>query len=190
MAEIADEELAVLKRSHEVLLKLNQPTTRPMLEKALKTHYPDIQTEEDQATRLLEPQLKKLQDEVIAPLAETVNAFKTEREQAQERATAERLENAFGRLKADEGFTDEGLEQIKKLMVDRSIADPDAAAALFNKLNPPPPQEAASYQPQQWTLESATGPGVDVAMLFQDEDRFEQQMIASTLNEIRVGRQA
>lgn len=190
MPEISQDQLDLLQRSHNVLLKLNEaPETRPLLEKGLKHHFPQVVTEEEAAARLVTPQLDSFKKEVFEPLAAELKALKEDRAAARESQTTAELEASFARMRKERGFTDDGIEAVKKLMVDRSIADPDAAAARFAELNPPQSQEAPGWTPNSWNL-TETASDVDVQGLFANEDKWADNMAAQTLNSIRVGQAA
>lgn len=187
MAEINDAELEVLRRSHNVLMKLNgDPKSRGYLETGLKVHFPDVVTEEEAGQRLVAPQLEAFKAEVVAPLTNALNEFNESRKAEQERTATQQLTTTFDELKASRGFTDDGIERVKKLMVERNIADPLAAAALFAEQNPPASQEAPGFMPSHWNIDQ-TVTDIDVKGLFENEDKWADNMAVHTLNEIRVG---
>lgn len=190
MAEVNDETLALLQRSHDVLMKLNgDARTRAPLEAAIKVHYPQVVTEEDQRQQLVAPQLEAFKTQIVDPLREQLEAFTTARQTEAAARTESDLASAFTDIRKNRGFTDDGIEAVKRLMVDRSIADPHAAAALFAEQNPPAPQEAPGFQPQHWNMEQ-TVTDFDLKGLFENEDRWADNMAAKALNEIRVGQAA
>jgi len=78
---------------------------------------------------------------------------------------------------------------VKRLMVDRSIPDPEAAAALFERLNPTPVQTRSSWEPDRWNLES-DAVDHDVAGLFANPDKWEDAMIGKILIDERSGHNA
>lgn len=190
MAEIDDDKLLLLQRSHDVLMKLNgDPNTRPLLERGIKHHFPDVVTEEEAAARMVAPQIEKFQTEVVAPLADELKALRESREQQRAQQTEAELNSAFSEIRRSRGFTDEGIEAVKKLMVDRSIADPHAAAALFAEQNQPAPQDAPGWTPSHWNIDQ-TVTDFDLKGLFENEDAWGDRMAAKALNEIRVGQAA
>lgn len=189
--EIDDTEYERLQRAMGLLTKLDgDPRTKPHLEAALKIQDPNLQTEADVAERMTKPVVEKFE----AATAEIKGYFEklTERDNAQAKAATEAsITEAFTRLRGA-GYTDEGIEKIKAIMVDRSVADPEAAAALFDKLNPPPAVADSNYSPPAWDLESVTGgqAGPSLKDWFENEDKAEAQAVAQTLNEIRLGKEA
>jgi hypothetical protein len=189
MPDVDEATLATLQRSHDVLMKLNGDTrTRGLLEKGLKVHFPEVTTEEEAAARIVEPHLAAIREE-MKPLAEGVQALLDQRKDDATARTTAQLEETFSHIRKNRGFTDEGIEQVKKLMVDRNIADPMAAAALFAEQNPPAPEAAAGFAPQHWNLDQNVT-DFDVKGLFENEDRWADAMASKTLNEIRVGQAA
>ena len=68
-------------------------------------------------------------------------------------------------------------------MQERAIGDPEAAALLFDKLNPPPAVIKDAFAPDSWNFEQNAGP--DVKGLFENEDRWADKEAATVLNEMR-----
>ena len=44
------------------------------------------------------------------------------------------------------------MDKLKKLMVDRNIADPEAAAALMTRQSAPAPAAPTGFKPDRWNL--------------------------------------
>ena len=190
MPDVDAATLEILQRSHNVLQKLNgDPATRPQLEKALKHHFPDVVTEEDMSQRLVAPQIEAFTRDVVAPLAEQLKAMQEERAAQATRQTEQQLNDAFTDISRSRGYTADGIEKIKQLMVERSIADPHAAAALFAEQNPAPAQDAPGWTPAGWNI-NETVTDHDLKGLFANEDAWADTMAAKALNEIRVGQAA
>ncbi len=187
MPEISDAELATLRNADALLRKLDaDPRTKPGLEAAIKIHHPEVVTEAEKAEQLAKPFMEKVEG-VAESLKARLDKLDERDAAAVTAQTESRITDAFARLRKD-GFTDDGIEKIKTLMVDRNIADPEAAAALFEKQNPPV-QEESSFSPSAWEVGS-TAPGTDLASFFKDEDKAADLMAAQVLNEIRVGKAA
>lgn len=162
MPEIDEGTLAQLRGAHQLLDKLlRDPKTRHDAEKLVKVHRPDFPTTEDAAAPYLK-QIKTLEDKLDKFLEAQTNA----------KQDAE-AEGAFGRLRAS-GYTDEGIGKIKKLMADRTIPDVEAAAALFDKLNPAPPPQPPGLHSTSWGIGDSTQDD-DHKLLFENEDRWAEQ---------------
>ena len=192
MSEPAAQDPATVM-AHRALALVQQmdqnPEAKALLDKAIKAVRPEHQTEEELALRTAAPFIERV-EAVSTQMQEFLNAQKEREERQAEERTVAQLEQDFAAL-AKRGYTGEGLEKIKELMVTRKIADPTAAALLFDSLNPAPPSEAPGYVPQTWDLSAAAGKGEDdLKMLFQNEDRWEQNKIGEVLNEIRLGKAA
>lgn len=186
MAEITDEQLAVFTKGMQLLTELStKPETRRDFERAVKKLRPDIETTEDLAESYAAPvreELKIATGKIDAFLAAQEEAAKN-----RETADADRArDDAFGRLKAG-GYTEEGISTIQKLMVDRRIADPEAAAALFDKLNPPQEQHTGgSWEPNSYGIKD-NAVERDVKGLFSDSDRWADTEVYNVLKEMRSG---
>lgn len=184
---ITPDQKAVYDRALDLLAKMNaNPKARPQLERAVKEVFPDAVTEEEKVTAQIEPHLKPVSDKMDLVL----KRFEEEdarRAEAAERQIEADLDAGFDRLRA-RNYTDDGIEKIKQLMVDRKVADPEVAAAYFEKMNPPAQTEGAGWTPQTWAMDAGTSdPGTDIAALFADEDRWADNQVSKVLNEIRVG---
>lgn len=185
MAEISDEQLAIFQRGMTLLQTLStNPKTRRQFEGALKVIHPEIETSDDVAMEVAKPYVEQIAG-LEGKLTEFLDGQKAERESAEQRRADDETRDAFSRL-SKQGYTDDGLEKIKGLMVDRKIADPEAAAALFDRQNPKPPEGVASWEPDSWNLEERAV-GNDVAGLFKNPDRWADAEVGNVLNEIRLG---
>lgn len=186
--EIDESELKVLQASKQLLEQINgDPKTRSLLTKAIKAHYPNTRTEEDIAAEVAQPYVDEVKG-ISAKLQEQLDALNAERaENAKQRGLNE-MQEAFDRLRKSNGYNDDGINSIQKLMVDRNIADPEAAAALFERLNPPPAQTRSSWEPNLWNFKE-DAVDYDVQGLFANPEKWEDAMIGKVLTEER-GRNA
>lgn len=189
MAEVADAELGILRNAYNVLAQMGgDPKAKTHLERALKAVKPEIETEEDVAARLAQPHVEKI-DGLAAQMTEFLEAQKKrDEDNAAAQRTAD-VEAAFQRLEKA-GYQEDGIAKIKQLMVDRAIADPEAAAALFDKQNPPQTNEQPAWTPTNWEIGSTTAPSADLKELFANEDAWADREAAKALNEIRLGQAA
>lgn len=182
MPELSDNDFAAAQRAVQILQQLStNPESRADFERSLKKLDPKIRTREDEA------------NELTAPLREQIEAMQkamADREERDAKAIEDRLSNeamaklneGFARLRA-QGVQPEGEEVIKKIMVDRNIPDPEAAFALFERNNPKPSSDAASYTPDYWNYEKDSV--VDNKLLFANPDKWEDETIGQVLMEER-----
>lgn len=173
MAEIDDAELAILRGAHRLLDQLHtSPKTRRQFQKAVKELHPSTITDEDRVSEA--PEVKRL-DSLEKTVTDFIDGWKT-REQDNE------FNAAFGRLR-DQGYTDEGIDKIKKLMVDRKIPDPEAGAALFDKINPAKPMEHSGFQPTSWNFGGMGADEPDTKLLFENEDLWAEREAMKVIRE-------
>lgn len=161
MAEVDDRELALLRNAHGILDKMYRKNRRET-EKLMKAVEPNVTTTEDLA----------------APYVEQVSSLEKKFDTFVETFNNERVDNKlneeYGRLRAD-GWTDDGIEKLKKLQVERRIPSPVDAAAVWEKLNPPPtPQIPSTFSPQGWGIGGKTE-DADLKLLFSDEDAWAER---------------
>lgn len=175
-------------RGMALLQKLDgDPRTKPLLEDAVKIHFPEVTTERETLERQVTPLLKPFQ-ETLEKVNQRFEAEDAAKAAAAEKATEAKLASAFQTL-AGQGYTEEGIGKIKQLMVDNGIADAFAAAALFDKQNPPAALES-SYQPQTWDLGAGHAPAQSMEALFKDPDSWADKQVGIVLNEERAKRAA
>jgi len=182
--ELDEADYNSLIAAKKLLEQLNgDPKSRKHLTAGIKQHYPNVRTDEDVAEEVARPHVEKVEvglsrmEEMLAKLAERDA-------KAEEQRTLSSLDASFSRLKRSYGYNDEGIDKIKALMVDRSIPDPDAAAALFERLNPAPVQTRSSWEPDSWNLRD-DAVETDVQGLFADPDRWADKEVGKILLDIR-----
>lgn len=174
MAEISDQELAVLNGSKKLLdSMLKNPKTARETQKLVKTLYPDTVTQDD----IAEPYLA----EVRESRKELQDFIKSQ----QEKEIDSRLNREFDILRS-EHFTDEGIETIKKVMVAKQIKSPLDAAKVWRADNPPAPQQPAGFQPTSWGF-GADSADADVAALFKNEDSWADKTAQETWQQVKSG---
>ena len=111
--------------------------------------------------------------------------------EAKTKAFVESWEGAKRRLQTENGYTAEGIAAIEKLAQERGIADIDAAAALFDRLNPPP-EPVSSPGMGSWGFFEPGSTETDyVSKMMQSKGTDEVALrneVASALAEVRGGR--
>lgn len=112
------------------------PKAREKLYQAIKEVNPNVATPELDAKNEVYGEIAK-RDEKLAALEAQIAEDRAARET--ERQQREFLESWNGKIAGlrRQGYTDEGIEKIQKLAEERGLVDLDAAAALFDKMNPP-----------------------------------------------------
>lgn len=184
MAEVADADLAVLQNAYALLKEMQaDPKAKRDFERAIKAVRPQVETEADVADRIAAPyveQIKALEDKITARFSEEDTRRAARAEADQERSVSD----AFTRL-SEQGYTEDGLDKIKALMIDRRIPDPEAAAALFDKQNPKPPSDTPSWEPNYWSNDPNLA--VNTKELFEDSERWADKEVGKVLHEMRKG---
>lgn len=173
MPEISDAEFDTLRKGKELLDQLlRSPKTKRTVERQIKALHPDTVISDDFDA--------PVHDEVKAIRGELREFIETQKNQ---NFDAE-LDRQFERLRADGGFTDEGIEKVKKIMVDRKISSPLDAATIWNAENPPPkPQQPSQFAGTSWGFGKQTAEP-DTKLLFEDEDAFAEQETQRFFNEL------
>jgi hypothetical protein len=187
--EVEEVELETLRNGMKLLHAMsNNPAARVELQKAVKAVNPEFKTEEEQANELAAPHLAKV-EALIKPISERFEKMDADALAAADAAAKTRLEDGFANIRSNSGATDEGIEATKKIMIERNIADPEAAWLLYLKNNPPPVQapSASAYSPERWAITETED---DLKEWFSNPDKKEDKEIAKILTEMRQGAQA
>jgi hypothetical protein len=186
MADVVVDEATLnsLVAAKELLERINaSPKTRPLLTRAIKEHYPNTRTDEDVAEEVARPYIEKV-EATASRLQQKLDALDAREARAAERETIDQMEASFARLRKSYGYNDEGIEKIKALMVDRNIPDPDAAAALFERQNPPAAETRSSWEPDSYDIRN-NAVDVDVQGLFADPEKWADREVGRVLLDIR-----
>lgn len=151
--EIDAGELRQLQAAYNLQNKLfNNKESKAFYEKAIKANpeFKDkYQTVEDVA------------DPVVTPLKAQIKALEERLQKRDDKEFDDHMKSTFKDLQKHRGYTEEGIEQIKKIMVDKNIADAEAAADHWEKKNPAKSLES-SYSGNSWNFtENADKAGDD-----------------------------
>jgi len=172
MVDISEEQLRILNGSKALLDKLLTGKTRRRQEQLIKEHYPETQTVDDVAAPYVEE---------ITALRKDLDEFKKE---LKGNKLDERLFSDIDYLKSNAGgnWTDDGIDKLKKFMVEREIPSIKDAAAVWERRNPPAPQTPSTFQPTDWGFGRKTE-DPDVKLLWEDEDAWADQEARKAWNE-------
>lgn len=182
--EIEEAQLQALQNAYGLLNKLyGDPKHGMAFKKLLKDHNPNLSIPEIDAAaphvaRLdeIEKTTKAELDETKKQLAEFIRKQQEEREEAD-------LESRLRQVKTDNDLTDEGLEKVKKLMVERKIADPEAAAALLLRKEPAAPLPPSGFVPRRWNFGVAEKDDASAQHLLADPEGWMEEEAARIWSE-------
>lgn len=139
MAREIDETEYLAQRNLATLVQtmLNNPESRALLQKATKIVNPGAVIPEIDAKEAVLGELAKT-NERLAKLTEEREAEKAQRDADKRTEAFAAGWNKQKSALAKAGYTDEGIAAVEKLAEERGLPDLEAAAALFDRLNPPP----------------------------------------------------
>lgn len=156
-----------------VLAKLTgNKKTRGATLKLLKEVHPELQIPELDA---VEP--------VNAELAELRRGFAALEKRLSDRDADGNIEKTFGKLQNARGYTDQGIIDIQKLMIEKKIPDAEAAADHYDKIEArkaPPQLEPGSAWGGQSFL---TKKDPDISRWFTETDTMVDEAIGAVLAE-------
>ena len=180
---LTPEQFQTLQRGQLLLQKLSQtPSTKRSFERLVKEIVPEVQTTADIVQEEAAPYIEQ-----ITAVGKKLDDFLAAQE-AREAASADAAANAslseaFVKLRA-EGLTEAGEAEVKKAMVERNIADPYAAFALWERNNPKPPEGLAAWEPDSWNFaKNAVGRNIDE--LFKNPDLWADEEVGHVLADLR-----
>lgn len=185
LVEVEDAELNVLRSAKALIDRFgSNPKTRAQLHALVKEIDPTVIIPEHDAKNEVLKEIEK-RDSQIAELRKLIEDDKTERTKKEHSATVENS-IASGRKKLrDDGYTDEGVQGVEKLMEERGIADYDAAAALFERTNPKDEPVSPSDYGRDWNLMKPEEKDEDHKLLLKDPKAFQAKQIRQFMTERR-----
>lgn len=131
MAEISDNELALLRGSAKLLDDVwNDPKHGLALKRAVKDKRPDVSIPEIDVPDVV---LKPINDQMAAMrglLDKTTEELAAMRQASADKDMEAKFHTRLDSAKTRFGLTEEGVEKTIEIMRERQIADPEAAAAL------------------------------------------------------------
>lgn len=188
IAEIDEETLMRYRGLEGAVNKiLAHPEAAKLVEKAHKLVEPSARTPRTDAMAPIETELEALRKER--------SEWKSERElEKQQRETDNkisamqaRIDSGFAELRRD-GWTQEGLDGVRKLMDDEGIMNPRIAADHFEKLHPPSAPATPSGSGAWNFMEAPADNDANYNALLQSQGKNDQvlnKMAHDALNEVR-----
>jgi|SRR5215469_155180 len=150
MVELAPNQIAIDVTTNEnykilqgIFEKMMSPEAKPDFEPVFKKHVnPNYVTDTERAKPHVDPLLKRL--EAIDKKLEGLDNEKIDKTFAEK----------FQRLKDVYHVTDDGIDQVKKFMVERRIADPEDAWFAWKGREPALPSIPSGMAPSSWGFEA------------------------------------
>jgi hypothetical protein len=169
--ELSKEEFETLKAAYDLQNALYSKN-RKGYEKLTKEVFPEhVRTTEEELNPYFEPLKEKVEE--ISKWKENISAS------AKEMAEREK----FAELKKNYGLTDDGEKEVRKMMKDRGIGDPEAAVALWEKQNPAKSAAEEAYSTNPFAV--VEGEDDFAKKLSANPDRAAREMAMKTLRELR-----
>ena len=170
---------------------LANPKTRRKILEAQKEVNPNVAIPEiDEVNRGME-RYAELQAKIDEQNKKLVDWESKQAERERRLELEGRWRGGQGKLRKA-GWTDEGITAVEKLMEDRCIADHEAAAALYEKMNPPQVSSPISPSGSRFDLFAAKSAPVNEdamkALMAGNDEAYLSMVIPKTLNDVRSGR--
>ena len=153
------------------------------------------------AAKAVDPKLRvpeiDVAEPLLAPIREELDTFKKTAEELREenaKIRAEREEEkALDKLRGSltdaqkrYRLTDEGMAEVRKVMAERQIADPFAAAALVvSEIEPAKPMTTTNFGPASLNAFDIDGSSAekDVAMLHNSPEKWQDKVVGEIMQE-------
>ena len=182
-----DELVASRKLTSLVSAMMKNPKAKLKLQEAVKEHDPSYVTPELDSQRAVQEPIDELRKELAAERKAREDE-KAEREKQEKlRALDGQVESGFAQLRRD-GYTQEGLAEVRKIMDEKGILDPAIAAAYFEKLHPPPTVVTPVGAIGSWNFTDTSDGSDDVKKLLETQGRSEplaDKMAMAALADVR-----
>ena len=135
--EVDEVELLRLRKQDQTVQHIwGNPKARRKIQEAVKEADPNMRIPELEIEEAAKAPVMAL-EKTVADLQKQIADDKAEREKNDKlNALNHSVETGFGKLRKS-GWTDDGLVEVKKLMEERGIIDPEIAAAYYEKQHPP-----------------------------------------------------
>ena len=135
--EVDEVELLRLRKQDQTVQHIwGNPKARRKIQEAVKEADPNMRIPELEIEEAAKAPVMAL-EKTVNELREQIATDKAEREKNDKlNALNTSVEGGFGKLRKA-GWTDDGLVEVKKLMEERGIIDPEIAAAYYEKQHPP-----------------------------------------------------
>ena len=135
--EIDEVELLRLRKQDQTVQHIwGNPKARRKIQEAVKEADPNMRIPELEIEEAAKAPVMAL-EKTVADLQKQIADDKAEREKNDKlNALNTSVESGFGKLRKS-GWTDDGLVEVKTLMEERGIIDPEIAAAYYEKQHPP-----------------------------------------------------
>lgn len=188
--EIDENELSGLRQLQATVQKwMSNPAARQKILEAQKTINPDAVIPEIDAAKPIQDAMAKL-DQRFSDFEKRLDEDKAAREEAKKLSELNSRWNKGRAMLSEQGYTTEGIERIEKLMEERGIADHDAGAALFDRLNPPeqpimPDNSGFGMLTEAFTPSGDANAEADRKLLFDNPDAWLNKSVTETLKDIR-----
>lgn len=161
--EMTNEEATSLRAARTLMDQmLKSPKTRREAEKLVKILHPDTTTTEDLAAPYL------------AEVREIAKEFRDFRKGVADEKLDSKLNQQLNELRTTRSYTEDGIEKIKKVMVEKSIPDAIAAADHWERQNPPTVNVESNFAPTDWGF-GRKSDDADLNLLFSDEDAWAER---------------
>jgi hypothetical protein len=187
--EIEESELANLQRVNSVAALIGKnPKARALLQEAVAIAAPDEAGSEHAIRREFSEQFSG----VTKKIDDFIEAQNKEREERKADEARRELEGRWARGRAElreAGYNDEGIASVEKLMEQEGVPSHKAAAALHEKLHPPPEPVVAGGSRWNWFDRNAEAENDTAynALMNGDDEGWLARSIPAALKEVRGG---
>ena len=186
LVQVRKSDLELLQRSYKILDGLwDDENVGQTIQERAKTVDPKIRTDNERYTHVLRPITEKLTatETTAKELAEKLSKLEQERED--EKALND-LRKTLDSAQSKYRLTDEGMAEVKKIMAERNIADPMAAAAfVVSEIEPPKPVTGTNFGPADLNVLGIDGSAEDASTkaLHKDPVRWLDQAVPAIMQE-------
>lgn len=192
--EIEESELAQYKGIAQTLQTwMNNPKARQKILEARKEIDPNAVIPEIDAAKPINEAMSKL-DEKLTAFEKRLDEDKTAREDAKKLAELNTRWESGRQTLRSKGYTEEGIKKVEELMEKEGIANHDAGAAYYDRLNPPEEPIAPSNSGFDLLMSTMNPNATDDAAkasqeaLFKNPDAWADNMVREVHRDYKYGK--
>lgn len=172
VVQISKADLAALQKSYSLLNKLwDHPEHGAELKRAAKVVDPTLRIPEiDVAEPLLKP-IRDKQAEIEADNVKLREELAADRKERQDAKDIGDLSKALNGAQSKFRLTDEGMAEVRKIMAERNVADPEVAAQyVVANIERAPPVSGSNFAPTDANILGIDGKSQDEDIRFLHND--------------------
>ena len=189
LVEVDSGEFEQAKASKTLLDKMgNNPKLRHKLLGLVKELNPDANIPEIDAAAPIMAEVAEAR-KTVAEIRAEIDKDKKDREEFLQKQNFQSFIDTGRKKLRDNGYTDDGIASIEKMMADRGYSDYDVGLTMYEKANPPEEPAVPTHFGRMWNLPEPTNDkDTQTKAWFDNPVAQSQREVQSWANELRAAK--